>query len=587
MAHWLAFAFRQYQTDKTVVLVMEVVGGIASVWQLVQAVSAVIKTTRKICIRLKHAPEQLLDLETELLCTQQQLIFIQGSCEKTPDHILPEYMREILQRMIARASNNIAVIDDMSLECLKRSSLNFRVHWALQDKQKLDKALTGLHEIRTSIHGILQQIILSSQVVALSHLEKIEQRFCNVKQSQDLKNLTCKQSRFSKPRRQSARCLLSRSPNESGGTCAAVGVRYTVVSTKQGAHSDYHIALSASIPFLNVLGHYMLMVTMSIRTFPLYTFRACVESSLSVARVISKDSPFFTACTNGDVLAVRKMLVSGQGRLSDVDEDNWTPLAHAIAGGQDEIVNELIDAEVDVNASFGLRQTSPLQWALWQKQYDVVRTLLNRGASQDHVNLFGWNATFFCWARMSKNDQPMTFFLQLLSDDTYQDLDIVDGRGWTVLQRVAAYGFPCEIRELIKLGADPVQVTLPLHWGAIHHATFYGNLDTFEELVPYYQSVQDIVDERGWTLLHIAASAGQFDIMQRLLDLGANPEARTHVRREFDGHMPVSLHGRCCSVEEVAAAQNHDRGHQVSSIIDDFLSRRDIFHDAVASCRHG
>ena len=224
-----------------------------------------------------------------------------------------------------------------------------------------------------------------------------------------------------------------------------------------------------------------------------------------------------------------------------------------------EVVKELLRHGADVDGTFGQLQTTPLEWAVWQKQLDVTRLLLSEGASQDHINKIGWNATFFCWPDLEPGEQDMLEFLNLLDHYSYQDLDVVDTEGWTALHRVAAYATPSEVSRLIHLGADPAKVALPLRWNAIHHAVFYGNYATFVVLLPYYDvDIVSLTDERGWTLLHIAASAGHDKIVRHLLQLGADPDARS-TAFETHTHMPESLFRRECTPQEVAAAQGVER----------------------------
>lgn len=242
-------------------------------------------------------------------------------------------------------------------------------------------------------------------------------------------------------------------------------------------------------------------------------------------------------------------------------------------------MTELLNNGADIDGTVGLLQTTPLQWAVWHKKLDVTRLLLSRGASQDHMNRLGWNITFFCWPRLQYGEQCMLDFLRLLAEDSYQDLDVADTEGWTVLHRVAAFGMPGEVTELIKLGADPGKVALPLRWNAIHHSVFYGNYETFETLIPYYGTdLVSITDERGWALLHVAASAGHDDIVRHLLRLGADPIART---KPFMSHMPESLFKRACTPQEVAVAQSPEREAQYLEAVRDFESGDDQeFHEA-------
>lgn len=215
-------------------------------------------------------------------------------------------------------------------------------------------------------------------------------------------------------------------------------------------------------------------------------------------------------------------------------------------------MKELLDHGADVDAIFGELQTTPLQWAIWQKQLDITRLLLSEGASQDHVNTIGWNTAFFCWPALEvEEEKNMLEFLNLLDTWAYQDLDVADTEGWTALHRVAAYATPSEVERLIHLGAKPGQAAPPLLWNAIHHAVFYGNYATFVVLEKYYD-VNIMVDDRGWTLLHIAASAGHDRIVRHLLLNGANKAAKS---LPYYSHMPESLFGCKCTPQEVAAAQ--------------------------------
>lgn len=166
----------------------------------------------------------------------------------------------------------------------------------------------------------------------------------------------------------------------------------------------------------------------------------------------------------------------------------------------------------------------------------------------------------------------MLEFVNLLAEDSILDLTVQDTQGWTVLDRVAAVGTPAEVQRLITFGANPCQEALPLRWSAIHQAVFEGNDATFETLRPHYGAVSSMTDERGWTLLHIAASAGHLSIVQRLLELGADPQAQS---TPYGSHMPSILFDRKCTPREVAAAQSADREAQFIEAVEDFRLRKE------------
>ncbi|KAK1850764.1 ankyrin unc44 [Colletotrichum chrysophilum] len=154
------------------------------------------------------------------------------------------------------------------------------------------------------------------------------------------------------------------------------------------------------------------------------------------------------------------------------------------------------------------------------------------------------------------------------------ELNLIDKWGWTLLHRLAAYGTDLEVRRVIKLGADLMIKQLPLGWSAVFHSVFYGNLGTLIELMRHYpQSVIFDTDERGWTLLHIAASAGHRDITRHLLEVGSNPYAES---RPFWSHIPESIWGRRCTPAEAAAAQSRERLVQYEDLLEDLGIERKL-----------
>jgi ankyrin repeat protein len=144
-------------------------------------------------------------------------------------------------------------------------------------------------------------------------------------------------------------------------------------------------------------------------------------------------------------------------------------------------------------------------------------------------------------------------------------MNLYDCYGWTVLHRASAFGRPEEVETLIEMGANPTSVALPLKWNAIHHTGFYGNYATFEALLPNFEgAVTELDDKHGWTLLHIAASAGHNLIVRHLLHLGADPNA---LSQPFTSHMPECLFHRRCTPAEVAEAQSIERKEQSLAVV--------------------
>ena len=77
--------------------------------------------------------------------------------------------------------------------------------------------------------------------------------------------------------------------------------------------------------------------------------------------------------------------------LNLVDEDGRTPLMHAVLAenADNKIVNMLIERGADVNAEDAVRNWTALQFAAQIQRDDIVKTLLENGASVDPVDTFG------------------------------------------------------------------------------------------------------------------------------------------------------------------------------------------------------
>jgi hypothetical protein len=127
----------------------------------------------------------------------------------------------------------------------------------------------------------------------------------------------------------SVRRVLRYKPVSLEDSWTSWGVRYSLIPTSQGPYRDFCLAMQVSVPLARILGRYVFVMAVSVRTFPLcpmkFSFRH--GSSFAIARVLDNDHKFLVACDRGDILAVRSMLQDGQGRPTDIGDRNWTPLA--------------------------------------------------------------------------------------------------------------------------------------------------------------------------------------------------------------------------------------------------------------------
>jgi hypothetical protein len=176
---------------------------------------------------------------------------------------------------------------------------------------------SGNADIKNSVAGLLCR----SDSVALSPMQSSN---CNAKQehtdSTDQKVNNAK----TRPERR-----LRADPWNLGPLWSALGVQGRGVPTSQSHWQDHHMSFAISAPLAQLIGNYALGLSVNVRTYSSnpWSFQILRGSRLDISRIVPSSHSFLDACRRGDVADIRAQLLSGEGRLSDRDDKNWTALA--------------------------------------------------------------------------------------------------------------------------------------------------------------------------------------------------------------------------------------------------------------------
>jgi len=200
---------------------------------------------------------------------------------------------------------------------------------------------------------------------------------------------------------------------------------------------------------------------------------------------------FFEACGKGDVDALRGLLAADPGLVRatrpHAQYGGWTGLHSAAQGGHLDAVRLLLEHGADPNAREAGDNTTPLHWAAAGRYIETVRALLDAGGD---VHGFG-------------------------------DVHELDAIGWATFFHEPGRA----------PGHNPEMASLLIERGARHHifsAISVGDLDLIRSLV---EQNPEILDrrmsrfEQGQTPLHFAIGLKRYDILDLLIELGADLEA--------------------------------------------------------------
>ena len=192
-----------------------------------------------------------------------------------------------------------------------------------------------------------------------------------------------------------------------------------------------------------------------------------------MADYTSTDEQLFAAASDGDAVALTRLLDAHPDRLLARNQPYENTLLHVAAGeGHLAAVNLLLERGIDANVLEKGDRTSPMHWAAAGGHLDVVRRLAEAGgnvigAGDDHgLEVIGW-ATFW-------SDDPHRAVAEYL---------ISRGAHHHIYSAMALED-EAEVRRIVARNPGALNHRLtrndnhqtPLHWAVFAQATAHGGV---------------------------------------------------------------------------------------------------------------
>ncbi len=231
----------------------------------------------------------------------------------------------------------------------------------------------------------------------------------------------------------------------------------------------------------------------------------------------------------GNVDKVRTLLDRGMDVDAKWEEFRGSPLMLAALGGQPAVARLLIDRGADVNQ--GLPGGVALRAAVAYGDSETVRLLIDKGADVQGAEKNGESVLFALASGLQRTlgllapGKDKAEAARLWWEGRREIVKLVLAKGGRIPAPVAALALSVSLQDLVELAIDgglDVNARTPSQQDKtlLHEAVGSGRKELVQCLLDKGADV-NAKEQRGWTPLHMAVDAGAWNIVELLLAKGA------------------------------------------------------------------
>lgn len=164
------------------------------------------------------------------------------------------------------------------------------------------------------------------------------------------------------------------------------------------------------------------------------------------------------------------------------------------------------------------KDTTPLLDAAECTRLEMIRDLINRGANIDARD--GYNRSVLHLAARANDRDSLAFLIEKAP----HLIDAQDNHNRTPLNSACRKNMPLNIEKLVKAGAD-AGIVDHVGWTPVHHIALRGDgaLDCLNAIADAKNVFINARANEENTALHMAAQRGHNKLVERLLEMGADP----------------------------------------------------------------